>query len=134
MNDFTDKHSLIPLRNFFKNPEKISYKISPDGKYLSFLAPYNNRLNIFIQDSAGKAEAVRITDESNRDIINYLWGNNKRILYLMDDKGDENFHLFAVNTDGTEHADLTPFDKVTTHIIDELEDIGVIGFTIRKLK
>ena len=37
MNDFTGKHSLIPLRDFFKNPEKISYKISPDGKYLSFL-------------------------------------------------------------------------------------------------
>ena len=72
---------------------------------------------------AGKTEAVRITGETERDIMNYIWGNNERILYLMDDKGDENFHLYAVNTDGTEHADFTPFDKVTTHIIDELEEI-----------
>lgn len=120
MNDF---ERVIPLRDFFKNPEKISYKISPDGKYLSFLAPYNSRLNIFVQDLERKNGAARITSETKRDILSYMWGNNERILYLMDDKGDENFHLFAVNKDGTGHADLTPFEKITTHIIDELEDI-----------
>lgn len=114
---------IIPLRDFFKNPEKTSYKISPDGKYLSFLAPYNNRLNIFVHYIEGKNKPVRITNETKRDILSYMWGNNDRILYLMDDKGNENFHLYAVNIDGTGHADLTPFENITTHIIDELEDI-----------
>lgn len=114
---------IIPLRDFFKNPEKTSYKISPDGKYLSFLAPYNNRLNIFVHDLEAKNKPVRITNETKRDILSYMWGNNERILYLMDDKGNENFHLYAVNIDGTGHADLTPFENITTHIIDELEDI-----------
>ena len=39
----------IPLRDFFKNPEKTSYQISYNGKYVSYLAPFNNRLNIYVQ-------------------------------------------------------------------------------------
>jgi Tol biopolymer transport system component len=40
---------LIPLKDFFKNPKTLGYKISPDGKNLSFLASYKNRLNVFVQ-------------------------------------------------------------------------------------
>jgi dipeptidyl aminopeptidase/acylaminoacyl peptidase len=112
----------IPLRDFFKNPEKTSYKISFDGKYLSHLAPYKNRLNIYVQH-IGDDKAKRITSETNRDIISYFWGNNDRILYLQDYKGNENFHLYAVDKDGSNHTDLTPFEDITVMIIDELEDI-----------
>lgn len=112
----------IPLRDFFKNPEKTSYKISYDGKYLSYLAPYKNRLNIYVQQ-IGDDKTRRITNETNRDIISYFWGNNDKILYLQDYKGNENFHLYAVSLDGSNHTDLTPFEDVTVMIIDELEDI-----------
>ena len=37
------------IEDFFKNPEKTGYKLSPDGTYLSFLAPYERRMNIFVQ-------------------------------------------------------------------------------------
>lgn len=113
---------LIPLRDFFKNPEKIFYKISPDGRYFSYLSPHNNRLNVFIQKT-GTDKANLITNESNRDILNYLWGNNEQILYLQDNKGDENFHLYAVNIDGNGMKDLTPFENITVRLIDELEEI-----------
>jgi dipeptidyl aminopeptidase/acylaminoacyl peptidase len=117
----TTKRSLIPLRDFFKNPEKTSYKISPDGKHLSFLASYMNRLNIFIQET-GSDKSKRITNETSRDIISYFWGSSERILYLQDNKGNENYHLYAVGKDGSNHTDLTPFKDVTVWIIDELED------------
>ncbi len=129
MNKTTKDTRLIPLRDFFKNPEKTAYKISPDGKYFSFLAPHNNRLNVFIQkinaDNAARItdNAIRITDEANRDIVNYFWGNNEQIIYLQDSKGDENFHLYAVNTDGSSIKDYTPFEKITVRLIDELEEI-----------
>lgn len=117
----TTKRSLIPLRDFFKNPEKTSYKISPDGKHLSFLASYMNRLNIFIQET-GSDKSKRISNETSRDIISYFWGSSERILYLQDNKGNENYHLYAVSKDGSNHTDLTPFKDVTVWIIDELED------------
>lgn len=117
---FSGKH--IPLRDFFKNPEKTSYRISKDGKYLSYLAPYKNRLNIFVQ-KIGEETPMRITHETERDITSYFWGNNERILFLKDNKGDENFHLYAVGKDGSNPIDLTPFEYITTQIIDELEEI-----------
>lgn len=122
MTKTASKRPLIPLRDFFKNPEKTSYYISPDGKYLSYLASYKNRLNIFIRET-GSDKSKRITNESSRDIISYFWGSSERILYLQDNKGNENFHLFAVYKDGTGHTDLTPFEDITVMVIDELEDI-----------
>jgi dipeptidyl aminopeptidase/acylaminoacyl peptidase len=111
----------IPLRDFFKNPDKVGYTISPGVKHIAFLAPYENRLNIFIQ-KIGTKDAKRLTNASDRDITNMLWGNDKTILYLRDKAGDENFHLFSVGVDGNNEKDLTPFEKVRCQITDELDD------------
>ena len=42
----------IPLRDFFKNPVSRSYDLSPDGETLSFLQPWESRMNIFIRPVA----------------------------------------------------------------------------------
>lgn len=118
----SQENSVIPLRNFFKNPEKAGFALSPDGKYISFLAPYKNRLNIFIQEVGQNIAARRVTSVTERDIRAYLWKNNETLVYLMDNKGDENFHLFGINKDGTEHREFTPFDGVRVDIVDQLED------------
>ena len=49
----------IPLEDFFKNPEKIDYQVSPDGTYFSFMAPYENRMNT-ASFSSRIREATRI--------------------------------------------------------------------------
>jgi len=116
------KAPLLPVKDFFKNPEKTRYSISPDGKYFSYMAPYESRMNIFIQE-IGKDSAMRITSETDRDISGYFWANNNRILYLKDKGGDENYMLFAVDIDGSNYKPLTEFDKVKTQIIDDLKDI-----------
>jgi dipeptidyl aminopeptidase/acylaminoacyl peptidase len=112
----------IPLENFFKNPEKSGYQISPDGKYFSFLAPFENRMNIFIQ-KVGKTKSTQITFEKDRDIAGYFWANENRILFLKDDGGDENFSLFGVDKSGKNSKCLTCFDGVRTQILDDLPDL-----------
>ena len=47
----SEANAQVPLENFFKNPEKAGYQISPDGKYFSYMAPYENRLNLFRQSN-----------------------------------------------------------------------------------
>jgi dipeptidyl aminopeptidase/acylaminoacyl peptidase len=111
----------IPLRIFFKNPEKTNYTISPDGKYFAYLAPYENRMNIFVQE-AGSGNTVRVTSVTERDIADYFWKNNNRIIYAKDKDGDENFHLFSVDIEGKNHKDLTPFEGVRANLIDRLEE------------
>lgn len=118
-----DKNAItvIPVRDFFKNPEKLGYELSPDGKYLSFMAPWKNRLNVFVK-KLGQEKEIRVTSATERDIADYFWKGNNRILFLQDSKGDENFRLYAVDKDGKNRKDLTPFEKVRVSIIDDLED------------
>ncbi len=123
----------IPLEDFFRNPEKSGYQISPDGKYFSFLAPYENRMNIFVQ-KIGKDKAEQLTFETDRDIAGYFWANKDRVLYLKDDGGDENFSLFGVDRNGKNQKCLTCFDEVRTQIIDdlpEIKDYMIIGLNKR---
>ncbi|MFW5706050.1 MAG: prolyl oligopeptidase family serine peptidase, partial [Bacteroidota bacterium] len=112
----------IPLEDFFKNPEKTGYQISPDGKYFSYLAPYENRMNIFVQ-KIGKDKATRLTSETDRDIAGYYWANKDRILYLKDSGGDENFAVYGVDKNGKNLKCLTCFEGVRTQILDDLRDI-----------
>src|SRR6476661_6707490 len=86
----------IPVSDFFKNPEKTAFSLSPDGKYICYLQPYKNRLNIFVQTIDGK-DVRRITSSTDRNISYYFWGNNEQILFLKDKNGDENPRLYAVN-------------------------------------
>jgi len=102
---------LIPLKDFFKNPEKSRYQISPDGKYFSYMAPYESRMNIFVQE-IGQDSAKRLTSETDRNVAGYFWANNNRILFLKDTGGDENFKLYGVNIDGSNMICFTDFEGV----------------------
>lgn len=112
---------ILPLEDFFRNPDRTSFDISPDGKYISFLAPYESRMNIHVQ-AVGTNKVMRLTSETDRDIAGYYWANNKRLLYLKDNGGDENFALFGVDLNGKNLRCLTCFENVRTQIIDDLED------------
>ena len=50
----------IPVRDFFRHPERGYFRISPDGKTLAFMQPYERRMNIYVQPLGG-GEPVRLT-------------------------------------------------------------------------
>ncbi|MGQ1889933.1 S9 family peptidase [Thermophagus sp. OGC60D27] len=117
-----EKAPKIPMKDFFRNPEKTAFQISPDGQYVSYLAPYESRLNIFVKPVDGDS-ALRLTSETERDIAGYFWANDGRLLFLKDSGGDENYALFGVDRDGANMKALTQFPDVRTIIIDDLRDI-----------
>jgi len=110
------------LKDFFRNPVKSSYQISPNGEYYSYMAPFKNRMNVFIQ-KIGESEGKRITEVTDRDIAGYMWANNSRLLFLKDNGGDENWALYGVDIDGSNLLPLTKFDSTTTQLLDELEGL-----------
>ena len=114
--------SQIPLRDFFRNPELSSLELSPDGKQVAFLAPVERRLNLFVQEVNGE-KPRQVTDVRDRDIGGYFWKNANTLIYLKDDGGDENYHLYAVDIVSGQTRDLTPFPGVRSGIVDDLEDI-----------
>ena len=115
------KVRLIPMEDFFRNPEKTDFKISPDGQYLSYLAPWERRLNVQVQ-KIGEDRSTRVTNATQRNIAGYLWAKNNRLVYLQDQAGDENFRAYAVDADGGNPKDLTPFPQVQVRILDDLEE------------
>ena len=97
------------------------------------MQPYQNRMNVFVQPRAG-GEIVRVTSETERDVAGYFWKGSDRIVYRKDFKGDENYHLVAVDADGANLVDLTPFEKVRAKIIDDRydhDDEMIIGMNKR---
>lgn len=93
------------------------------------MQPYMNRMNVFIRPAGaepgthpGADDATRVTSETERDIAGYFWKGDDRIIYVKDFAGDENYHVVAVDTDGNNLKDLTPFEGVQARIVDDLED------------
>ncbi|MBP6214911.1 MAG: S9 family peptidase [Chitinophagaceae bacterium] len=113
-----EKPPVIPVENFFKNPENFGWRISPDGEYISYLSPYKGHTNVYVRKIADSV-AIPVTTDSVRNIYDYQWKGN-RILYLQDIGGDENFQLFSVGLDGKDLKPLTPFAKVRTSILNDL--------------
>ncbi|HRY33838.1 MAG TPA: S9 family peptidase [Bacteroidales bacterium] len=108
----------IEMEKFFKNGEKSSFRISPDGKYYSYRSDFKGKMNIFVQ-KVGDTAAVRVTSDTMRSIGMYFWKTD-RIVYLQDVGGDENYQIFSVNTEGTDLKALTPFPGVRSGILDAM--------------
>ena len=112
----------IPMKDFFKNPEKASFRISPDGQYISFRAPWHDRMNLFVQ-KVGGGEPVQVTADTVRDIGGHFWKGD-RILYSRDINGDENFIVFSASIDGKDVKMLTPEKGVRAGVLDDLHNIA----------
>lgn len=124
----------IPLEDFFRNSERTGYQLSPDGSYISYMAPYKDRLNVFVRRVDDTDEhALRITNETERSVAGYMWADNQRLLYMKDTAGDENYQLYGVLRNGTDNRAYTAFDGVRTSLIDDLEEQpGVVMIGMNK--
>lgn len=108
---------LIPRDVLFGNPDKASARLSPDGKYLSYLAPVEGVLNVWVAPADDPAAAQPVTQDKKRGIRMYFWSYTPdRLLYLQDTDGDENFHVYSVDVIKKETTDLTPIERVKAEI------------------
>jgi dipeptidyl aminopeptidase/acylaminoacyl peptidase len=112
--------ALIPVADFFKNPDKAYYMLSPDGKHLSYLAPYESRMNVFIRTLENDS-VKQLTFITDRDIVQYGWSGNNSIYFLKDIDGDENYYLSTIQLKDGAVREMTRFEGVRTEIIDELD-------------
>lgn len=113
----------IPLEDFFRNSERTAYQLSPDGAYISYMAPYHDRLNVFVRKTTeDDSHAIRITSETERSVAGYMWADNERLLFMKDTAGDENYQLYGVKRNGDDLRAYTAFKGVRTSLIDDLEE------------
>ena len=108
--------TLVPREVLFGNPERIAPRISPDGSRLAWIAPHEGVLNVWVR-TVGHDDDRVVTDDTDRGIRQFFWGpDNRRILYLQDRGGDENWRLYDVDLATGDTRDLTPFEGVQTRV------------------
>ena len=81
----------------------------------------NRMMNVYVK-SIDSDDEIRITKADKRSLYGYFWLNESRIAYIQDKGGDENIHIYAVDIDGSNNIDLTPFENIQARITDDLED------------
>ncbi|MEZ4811564.1 MAG: S9 family peptidase [Allomuricauda sp.] len=110
------------VEDYFANPKVFTFRFSPDGKYLSYReTDENGKRHIYVKDLA-TGETKRAIEEKEELVRVYGWLNNERLYYSMDKGGNENYHIYAVDLDGGNQIDLTPFDGVRAQFTDLLRD------------
>lgn len=108
---------LIPRTVIFGNPDKAMVRISPSGKHISYLAPSNGVLNLWIAQTDRPQEAKVVTEDTDRGIRQYFWSYDPSfLLFLQDYKGDENFRLYSYNIVTGKTQLLSPEKDVKTVI------------------
>ena len=91
---------LIPREILFGNPERAIPRLSPDGKYLAYLAPDDkNVLQVWLR-TVGQADDRKLTADKKRGIRIFYWTyDGRHLIYAQDSDGDENWHLFGVDVE-----------------------------------
>jgi dipeptidyl aminopeptidase/acylaminoacyl peptidase len=107
------EEALIPRADLFGNPDKTSLRVSPDGQYISFLAPVEGVLNVWVAPADKPGDGKAVSKDTQRGIRQYFWSyTGKHLLYLQDEGGDENWMLHSVNVETGEDVNLTPFEEI----------------------
>ncbi len=110
------------VEDYFQTPEAYAFKLSPDGNYLSYMKRREGgKRDLFLKNTTTQEELLLV--EQQEDLIrSYFWASPDRIVYSQDKGGDENYHLFGVNLDGSGNEELTPFDNVRVGILATLKE------------
>jgi dipeptidyl aminopeptidase/acylaminoacyl peptidase len=110
----------IPIEELFANPAIAQVNISPDGNFLAWLAPRNGHLNIWLHDCTTGSGRF-LTDERERSIHTFAWGNSRTIVFARDTNGDENYQIYLLDIDSENPPTLcTPPQGVRAEILSTL--------------
>lgn len=111
------RSNLIPISDFFKIPEKSTFRISPDGKYISYLKAYNGKENLFIKslDDGREQAATSFTDYPVRN--DYFWTYNNQIVFFQDIVGDDILKLYTLDVPSMEVKNILAQEKVRINLL-----------------
>ena len=98
----------IPRKVLFGNPDRISVRLSPDGKYISYVSPYEGVMNIHVAPIDDISSAKAVTFDKGKGVVSYNWLiSSGKIVFSQDKDGDENGRLFLLDVNTKESKQIT---------------------------
>jgi hypothetical protein len=129
---------LIERSVLFGNPSRYQGRLSPDGSKMSFRAPVDGVMNIWVGDRGNFDSARPITNDTGRGIPQHFWSlDSKHVLYIRDENGDENWHVYSVDLASGEIKDLSPYEGVQAQLVTQSEAVPgtvIVGMNDRDPK
>lgn len=122
---------IIDRELFFGDPEITGAQLSPDGKHIAFIKPWNNTRNIWVKKTEDPFEKAKLVSaDAKRPIPGYMWSRNGNyILFVQDQAGDENYNVFAVNpSDAPEPGAAAP----PAHNITQASGVRAVLYAVPK--
>jgi len=108
---------LIARDALFGNPTRAGGQISPDGRWLAWMAPHEGVMNVWLAPAADPHAARRMTSATERPIPAYFFApDSTSLLYIQDKAGDENYLLYQVGIDSGAERCLTPFENTRVRL------------------
>jgi len=81
---------------FFHTPVKSHFRISPNGKFISFLQEHEELKNIFVLDlNTGQTE--HIIESNELDIQSAFWANDRELVFLLRRGISNRLRLMSLN-------------------------------------
>jgi dipeptidyl aminopeptidase/acylaminoacyl peptidase len=113
------KVAIIPVNDFFKSQDRATYRISPDGKYISYLKLQNKKQDLFVEEIASGA-MVQLTHLAEKSISFYSWVSNDELIYYKEIQGERyQSDLFIINKNGKDERKLSSDEKNRMRVIDD---------------
>lgn len=126
---------LIERELLFGNPDRSQGRLSPDGSMMSFRAPLDGVMNIWVAPAGNIEAAEPVTRDTDRGIPRHFWAlDSKHLLFIRDEKGDENWHLYNIDLESKEIVDLSPYEGVKAQAVAQREGhpgIVIVGMNDR---
>jgi dipeptidyl aminopeptidase/acylaminoacyl peptidase len=107
----------IPIADFFKTPEKSAFRISPDGKYISYLKPYKDKQNLFIQslDDGQERMATSFSDYSVQN--DYFWTYNNKIVFFQDVIDQDELKMMTLDVSSLKMRNILSQERVRISLV-----------------
>jgi hypothetical protein len=94
---------LIPRKSFFENANALNPKLSPDGHWFSWIAAFDDVMNVWVAPRDDLTKVRPLTRQTDRPIFEHGFARtNAHVLFRKDKGGDENFNLWCVGIDGSD--------------------------------
>ena len=122
----------------FGNPTRFQGRLSPDGIQMSFRAPLDGVMNLWVGKKGDYSSVKVITNDKDRGIPSHFWAlDSKHVLYIQDQGGDENWHLYSIDLTNGDTIDLSPYEGTQAQMIAQSEDkpgVVIVGMNDRDPK
>lgn len=127
--------TLIDRKLLFGNPSRFQGRLSPSGELMSFMAPVNGVMNVWV-GKRGEFDTMKpVTKDTGRGVPSHSWAlDSKHILYTQDKNGDENWHLYSIDLASGSIKNLTPYENISAQLIAQSTNkpgVAIVGINDR---